>query len=246
MIEDKYFKSFTDELMALQGRVRSLISDRHWLSDGEWKESVLKSFLRKCLPSNIAIGNGFIIGREWLSAQQDIILYDSNCPCIFKDGDFVILTADAVYGLIEVKSTFSSEFINHLKKLSNDVEAVNKIRLLEYGIAKKIISGIIYYNGNIRSFIKFKKYVDNLTLGIQAVDFISIGPDNFIRFWEELGELRNFYAFYKLKGVSHTYFINNFLFRISRNTFKSNQWLIFPDDGIKAIEEKWIAENIPL
>lgn len=41
-----HFKSLALELNALKDRVRNFIDDAHWLTDGEWKEAVLRAMLR--------------------------------------------------------------------------------------------------------------------------------------------------------------------------------------------------------
>ena len=61
MDTDKYFESLTDEILALKNRVRNFIHDSHWLTDGEWKESVLRSIIARSLPSSAKIGRGFIV-----------------------------------------------------------------------------------------------------------------------------------------------------------------------------------------
>ena len=42
-----YFRSLTEEISALKDRIRNFIGDAHWLSDGLWKESVIKAILRR-------------------------------------------------------------------------------------------------------------------------------------------------------------------------------------------------------
>ena len=55
---ENYFKSVTLEIEALKNRVRDFIDDSHWQTDGEWKESVLRSILSRNIPENIKIGRG--------------------------------------------------------------------------------------------------------------------------------------------------------------------------------------------
>src|SRR5579872_2090540 len=52
---NSYFESLNDEMMGLRDRVRNFIKGQHWLTDGEWKESVLRSILRRNLPSHLAV-----------------------------------------------------------------------------------------------------------------------------------------------------------------------------------------------
>ena len=67
-----YYRSLTAETDALKDRVRHLIADAHWLTDGEWKESVLRSVLRRHLPAHIGVGRGFIISPASVSKQIDV------------------------------------------------------------------------------------------------------------------------------------------------------------------------------
>jgi len=60
----KYFESLSTELSSLKDRVRYIIDDKHWLTDGEWKESVLRSILRRHLPSSVCVGSGFLVTPE--------------------------------------------------------------------------------------------------------------------------------------------------------------------------------------
>ncbi len=46
MNTEEYFKSLSDEFASVKDRIRNFIGARHWASDGEWKESVVKSVLR--------------------------------------------------------------------------------------------------------------------------------------------------------------------------------------------------------
>jgi hypothetical protein len=64
MDELEYFRSITLELQALKNRVRHFIRDKHWLTDGEWKESVLRAVLRRHLPQSIGVGTGFVITQD--------------------------------------------------------------------------------------------------------------------------------------------------------------------------------------
>ena len=56
MFDSDYFISLSNELSSLKNRVRNFIQGEHWLTDGEWKESVLRSFLRRNLPKSVEIG----------------------------------------------------------------------------------------------------------------------------------------------------------------------------------------------
>ena len=57
----KYFESLSLECDALKDRVKNFIADSHWLTDGEWKESVLRSMIKRSISSTVGVGRGFIV-----------------------------------------------------------------------------------------------------------------------------------------------------------------------------------------
>ncbi|HHI87436.1 MAG TPA: hypothetical protein ENK03_00645, partial [Candidatus Cloacimonetes bacterium] len=57
-------KSITDELLIVKDRVRKLIGNAHWVTDGRHKESVLKDVIKRFLPKNISVGTGFVISKR--------------------------------------------------------------------------------------------------------------------------------------------------------------------------------------
>ena len=59
-----YYKSLSAELESLKNRVRNFIHDSHWQTDGEWKESVLRSILLRNMPDTVKIGRGFIVTKN--------------------------------------------------------------------------------------------------------------------------------------------------------------------------------------
>ncbi|PFS62766.1 hypothetical protein COK41_14900 [Bacillus cereus] len=124
-----YFMSIADELSTLKNRIRNLMSDPHWLTDGEWKESVLRNVLRRYLPETINVGRGFIYSSTGCSTQIDILLYDVSYPILFKDGDLVFVTPDAVRGIIEVKSKANYQTLAvAFEKLTSNAQMVNTSR----------------------------------------------------------------------------------------------------------------------
>lgn len=82
-----HFKSLSLELTALKDRVRNFIDDAHWQTDGEWKESVLRTVLNRNLPYNVEAVRGFVITSHGCSKQIDVLLYDKSKPVLFRDGD---------------------------------------------------------------------------------------------------------------------------------------------------------------
>jgi hypothetical protein len=120
-----YFQSITDELNVLKNRVRNFIGSKHWQTDGEWKESVLRAILRRHLPTSIRLGRGFVIGDAWALQQIDILLFSSESPVLYQDGDLVFISADAVLGVVEVKTAADRSIDEDAMKLATMSEEMS-------------------------------------------------------------------------------------------------------------------------
>ncbi len=82
----------------------------HLLSVGYAGEFILRRLLIKILPSSYSICQGFIINKEKLSRQCDIIIYKKNKSAIYKAfGELKVVDSEFVVAVIEVKSSISKE-----------------------------------------------------------------------------------------------------------------------------------------
>lgn len=119
----EFHKSTTKELISIKDRVRNLIN--HWGEDGRYQEAVIKTMIQRFLPEKFRIGSGFVVrqtrerGNHEPSKQIDLIIYDTSVPILFKENDFIILTADAVVGIIEVKANATNQGLQQIVEKSN-------------------------------------------------------------------------------------------------------------------------------
>jgi len=230
MDQKAYLKSLADELESLKNRVRHFISDSHWLSDGEWKESALKSIIRRNLPCNIGIGNGFIVSEELVSTQIDILLYRNDLPVLFKDGDFTFVTTDSVVGIIEVKTKINSD-----KELKETIEKI--LNNVELACSKDQdnfrFSGLFVYEDYDPE--KVLSVLENLDArgDPRCMNIISLGKDHFIRFWNDTHDKdkKDKWGAYHLNNMAPGYFINNIFAYMNRYWANQNDKVIFPVDG---------------
>jgi hypothetical protein len=106
-----YLESWTQELKARQNRVRLLIGDAHWLSDGHHKEAILREFLARYLSNTLIISRGFVRPPQIAnrcSPELDIIIADpSRHPPLFLEGGVAIVPPSAVLAFFEVKTTLT-------------------------------------------------------------------------------------------------------------------------------------------
>lgn len=106
----RYLLSLADEIHSQATRVRDLIGDAHWLSDGHHKEYLLISLLERHLPSALAIKRGFVLGPsdETCSKEQDILIIDtSKEPPVFNQGGLIASFPHSVLAAISVKTTLT-------------------------------------------------------------------------------------------------------------------------------------------
>lgn len=237
-----YYESLGAELEALKNRIRYIMDDPHWLTDGEWKESVLKNVLRRHVPGTVNIGRGFIFTPERCSSQIDILIYDNSYPILFKDGDLVFITPDAVCGIIEVKSKVDTNILRKaIPKLSENARLINSkerncfVGLFSYEVSDSISD--YWVLKQLRDCAEGDKR--------NVITHLSMGKSKFFRFWDiDPGDSRqhNKWHSYQLNNLAPSYFINNVLASISRSSITLNQEAWFPGESKerRKIEELYL------
>lgn len=231
MLSSDYFVSLTSELNALKNRVRTFIENSHWQTDGEWKESVLRAFLRRNLPDSIKIGRGFVITEKKISKQIDILIYDGTKPVLFQDGDLVFLTPDAVLGVIEVKTSLNlSSFNKAIKKLTAN------IKIIETGYPIKRVYGLFSYENETNNIDDILRGLKNAAGGSlrRVIHITSLGKSRFIRYWNidpEGKRLVDRWHAYELSAKAQGYFIHNIIEKICPFSVSQHSKLWYPAEG---------------
>src|SRR5690349_385556 len=173
-----HYRSLTAELESLRDRVRNFIQHHHWLTDGEWKESVLRSMIGRCLPDTVRIGRGFVLTPDGPSTQCDIILYRSDVPVLFREGDLVFVTADAVLAIVEVKSNVDRG------KLGESIRKLGAIgQLLGPSLRSGCVLGIFSYESDIADTAILECLQENCPEFINVIDLLTIGCSTFVKWW---------------------------------------------------------------
>ena len=55
------------------------------------------------------VAHGFVVSEHETSTEIDILIIDRDRPTLFKDGDLVIVSADAVRAMLEVKTNLDGQ-----------------------------------------------------------------------------------------------------------------------------------------
>lgn len=227
-----YFYSLTQEVNALKNRVRHFIRDRHWLSDGLWKESVLRAVLRRHLPRHLEIGSGFIVAGNEVSTQIDILIYDTNYPILFQDGDFVVVTPDLVRAVIEVKTCIEPSRIQcYLEKLGEVHHMVASTAL-----CRPFVGLFSYENaGCDHETVLAALAASTREVSRRNVHCVSLGDDDFTRFWycppETPKHPSPLWRSYQLTGLAPAYFVHNVIESLCQRSVLDNEDLWYPRQG---------------
>ncbi len=122
----RYLTSIARELDSQATRVRDLIGDSHWLSDGHHKEYLLRGLLQRHLPGQMIAARGFAVSSQddnRRSTEQDILIVDvSQEAPLFYQGGLVITFPRTVKAAISVKTTLDSATV------SESVAGLNALR----------------------------------------------------------------------------------------------------------------------
>ena len=207
-----FHRSVSLELYSVKDRIRNLV--RHWGTDGEYKEVALRSVLRRHLPASVIVGRGFIVTPNSSSTQIDILIVDASKPTLFKDGDLLIVTPDAVRGIIEVKTELRTRtaVADALKKLS-EIEDMCPAATGRDGVW----TGLFIFNGATDIAPRLLGgLADAHAETTRKVNCISAGKDVFVRYWDRGADVNSpergpVWHAYLLEEMSPSYFMGNLI-----------------------------------
>lgn len=227
-----YLKSISAEFEALKDRVRDLINDRHWATDGAWKESVLRAMISRTIPTTYTVASGFIVTEGGPSTQIDVLIYNNSIPVLYRGGDLVFVPPAACAAIIEVKSSLNAaELRDAAVKLANNCELVR-----EYEPAHRVFSGIFAYEGNPAP-PRLLNYINQAAAGQEGriVSHVSIGTSSFMKYWAcnpNSGE-RDYrhWHHYRLQDLAPGYFLHNLMSFLAKEDLTRGNNIWFPPEG---------------
>jgi hypothetical protein len=231
-----HFESLTRELEALRDRVRNFsVATPHWQTDGEWKESVLRAVLKRYLPSHIEPLRGFVVTPERGSGQIDLLLYDNRKPVLFRDGDLVFVTPDAVLGIVEVKSKIHdrSGLKDALDSLSDKAELIRSARQTQ----EDLFVGLFAYQTNLgpSRHGEVRQDLQHIARGSRKriVNYVCLGCSHFTVYWHNEPNGSSVTPYdkwhsYRLPDLAAGYFINNLVATVSGDSVGLNLRVWFP------------------
>jgi len=237
----KYHESIAAELRTTKDRMRFLIGDQHWLSDGEHKEAVLRRILRNYVAQSFEIGSGFVCCNNHTSTQIDILITRRDRPTLFRDGEIFLVTPDAVAAIIEVKTRLQMPIQSVLEKLADNIEMVRDAGNPD------AVAGLFVYEDykNHDRHQHLLKAIQKACKGNpnRVINWVAAGSDLFVRYWHDGRVINNpndgpAWNSYLLQDLSHAYFVSNVVWDICPNLDRSMQFAWFPIEGGKECYRK--------
>ena len=139
----KYLQSLHFEVKHQSDRIRNLIGDKHWLSDGIHKESLISSVLIRHLPHSFSLGTGFAIHPNSIqesSKELDITIIDKRFEApIHSQFGFEVCFCTQLAGSLSVKSKLDK---NSFTSTLDNLVSVAKLQIS--GHSKPWLGGIFF------------------------------------------------------------------------------------------------------
>ena len=134
---------------------------RHSAEFGAYRERLCADFLRLYLPTNLSIGNGFLMNKnDRVSTQCDLVVFDPQYTPLVEDADNRrFFPVETVVAIGEVKSTLSKqELLTSLVKLAlakrlRDISGKSPIRRAD----TLLLQEIGHHYDNVVSFLICEK-----------------------------------------------------------------------------------------
>ena len=225
---ESYFRSITSEFNALKNRVRNLIDDAHWLTDGEWKESVLRSALSKSVPESVRVGRGFIISGAGVSSQIDVLIYRSDSPLYFKDGDLVFAPPEAILGIIEVKTRLTKSTLKQAVTKLGDIR-----EHLYRSLHSRPLVALFSYEEELPKNEEVLEVVREIENAEELVNLICLGHSRLIKYYSTNPNgnhvIYEKWHSYTLNHMAPGYFLHDILLRVTPEEFCMNKQLWAPE-----------------
>ena len=245
-----YHQSIGYQIKSLQNQVRNLIGSANWGEEGRFKEAVIRKILRDRIGPAYHVGTGFVLDKNGPTTQIDILITKNASPVLFQDGDFKIVTPDAVAAIIEVKTGQTrSTLPTTLEKLSDVAKIVRD------STNQSCMTGLFVFDEkDLCENAFFDSFPEQLLQDKCEINWVCLGVNLFIRYWNA-GDIINVdglsktitthqYRLYNLPNLAYSYFISNAVLDTNNSTDFKFQNIWFPlDNGKESYFSMGISAN---
>lgn len=150
----QYYKKIQDKVLVQRDIIKSLVKDQRVI--GDYYEAIIRDVIRENVSEAFAVGRGVVLSKEGKTSHEcDVIVYNTvEYGPLFKSGEIVVITPEAVRCVVEVKGTLTN---SHLSDAVKNLSSVNELRS---GIWKLIVG----FNTNINYQSLINRCVQSKTI----------------------------------------------------------------------------------
>lgn len=182
---EQYYRKIQDKVLVQRDIINSLIKDQRVI--GDYYEAIIRDVIRENVAETFAVGRGVILSKEGKTSREcDIIVYNAaEYGPLFKSGEIVVISPEAVRCVVEVKGTLTD---SHLSDAVKNLSAVNELRS---GIWKLIVglNTNIHYQSIVNQCVQSKTvngiFIFNSTCQNEKED-ISLQMQKFVGLLKEI------------------------------------------------------------
>ncbi|MEO1216786.1 MAG: ankyrin repeat domain-containing protein [Bacteroidota bacterium] len=103
-----YFVSLANEICVRDLRLKKLISSSYRVGSFPFSATAFRAVLQNFIPEHLGLGQGVVLGSNEKNFLSEILLYKKNSFHLYKEGELLVLPADAILASIIVRSDLSS------------------------------------------------------------------------------------------------------------------------------------------
>lgn len=181
----QYYGKIQDKVLVQQDIINSLIKDQRVI--GDYYEAIIRDVIRENVAEAFAVGRGVVLSKEGKTSREcDIIVYNAaEYGPLFKSGEIVVISPEAVRCVVEVKGTLNN---SHLSDAVKNLSSVNELRS---GIWKLIVglNTHIHYQGLVNRCVQSKTvngiFIFSSTCQNEKED-VSLQMKNFVELLKEI------------------------------------------------------------
>jgi len=123
---EEYYKNIQQKVLLSRDIINSLVKNQRII--GDYYEAIVRDIVRENISEAFSVGRGVIVSRDGATSREcDIIVFNAvEYGPLFKSGDILVVTPEAVRCVIEVKGTLGRRTISYAATNLSSVDNLRK------------------------------------------------------------------------------------------------------------------------
>ena len=130
---DMYYRKVQEKVLVQRDIICALLKDPRII--GDYYEAIVRDWVREVVSGAFSVGRGVVLAADGRASKEcDIIIYNAvEFGPLFVSGDIVVVSPEAVRGVIQVKGTVS------LDNMSDAIASLSSVDVLRPGDRKSVV-----------------------------------------------------------------------------------------------------------